>query len=94
MADPAGKGQGLAIDNLSFSASALPALATQPTGGGLELLWPLAFGGFTLEQNSDLGQPGGWTDLGLPVITNGGWNSVTVPATNAAQFFRLSHNRD
>jgi hypothetical protein len=91
MADPAGKGQGLAIDNLSFSASALPALAAQPTGGGLELLWPLTFGGFTPQQNSDLAQPGGWTDLGFPVITNGGWHSVTLPMTNAAQFFRLRH---
>jgi hypothetical protein len=91
MADPAGKGQGLAIGNLSFAASALPALAAQPTGGGLELLWPLTFGGFTLQQNSGLAQPGGWTDLGLPVITNGGWHSVTLPLTNAAQFFRLRH---
>jgi regulation of enolase protein 1 (concanavalin A-like superfamily) len=90
MADPSGKGQGLAIDNLSFSASALPVLATLSAGESLELLWPLSFGGFTLQQNSGLGQPGGWTDLALPVITNGGWNSVTLPATNAAQFFRLT----
>ncbi len=89
MADPAGKGQGLAIDNFSFSASAAPFLATQPNGGGLDVLWPSSFGGFTLQQRSGLGQAGGWTDLALPVVTNGGWNSVTLPATNPAQFFRL-----
>ena len=90
MTDPTGKGQGLAIDNLSFSASAAPMLTIQPTAGGLELMWPLLFNGFTLQQSFDLSQPGGWTDLGLPVTTNGAWNSVTVPLTNTAQFFRLS----
>jgi hypothetical protein len=89
MADPAGKGQGLAIDNLSFSAFPLPLLTAQPTAGGVEVLWPLAFAGFTLQQNSLLDQDAGWTDLALPVSTNGGWHSVTVPVTNAAQFFRL-----
>jgi hypothetical protein len=89
MADPTGKGQGLAIDNLSFSALAIPVLTAQPTPDGLAVSWPSAFTGFTLQQNFDLSQPGGWTDLGLPVTTNGGWNSVTVPLGNAVQFFRL-----
>jgi hypothetical protein len=89
MADPTGKGQGLAIDNLSFSASALPVLTAQAAGGGVEVLWPLSFAGFTLQQNSYLDQVAGWTNVALPVSTNGGWHSVTVPATNAVQFFRL-----
>ena len=71
MADPTGKGQGLAIDNLSFSASQLPLLTAQPTANGVEVLWPLTFTGFTLQQNSNLGQGAGWTDLVLPVSTNG-----------------------
>ncbi len=90
MTDPTGKGQGLAIDNFTFSASALPVLAAQPTAGGLELTWPTAFDDYTVQQSFDLSLPGGWTDLGLPSTTNGGWNSVTVPLTNAVQFFRLS----
>jgi hypothetical protein len=89
MADPTGKGQGLAIDNLSFSASQLPLLTAQPTASGVEVLWPLTSAGFTLQQNSLLDQGAGWTDVALPVSTNGGSYSVTVPATNAAQFFRL-----
>jgi hypothetical protein len=79
----------LAIDNLSFSASALPVLTAQAAGGGVEVLWPLSFAGFTLQQNSYLDQVAGWTNVALPVSTNGGWHSVTVPATNAVQFFRL-----
>ena len=55
------------------------------------MLWPLTFDGFTVQQNSLLDQDTGWTDLALPVSTNGGSYSVTVPVTNAAQFFRLKH---
>jgi hypothetical protein len=40
MADATGKGQGLAIDNLSFSASARPVLAIQAAGANLVLSWP------------------------------------------------------
>jgi hypothetical protein len=40
MADAAGKGQGLAIDNLTFSASARPVLAVQAAGAKLILSWP------------------------------------------------------
>jgi regulation of enolase protein 1 (concanavalin A-like superfamily) len=91
MADPTGKGQGLAIDNLSFSASQLPLLTAQPSASGVEVLWPLTFAGLILQQSSLLGQRADWTDMALPVSTNHGWYSVTVPVTNAAQFFRLKH---
>jgi len=40
MGDASGKGQGLAIDNLTFSASAQPVLAIQPAGANLVLSWP------------------------------------------------------
>jgi hypothetical protein len=90
MADPTSKGQGIAIDNLTFSASAFPMLTAKPVSGGVEVLWPTAFSGFTLQSNTALDQPAAWTDLGLPVVTNAGWNSVTVPVTNSDQFFRLS----
>ena len=40
MADASGKGQGLAIDNLTFSASAQPVLAIQAAGANLILSWP------------------------------------------------------
>jgi hypothetical protein len=40
MADAAGKGQGLAIDNLTFSASAQPVLAARAAGADLVLSWP------------------------------------------------------
>jgi hypothetical protein len=40
IADATGKGQGLAIDNLAFSASAQPPLAIQEAGTNLVLSWP------------------------------------------------------
>jgi regulation of enolase protein 1 (concanavalin A-like superfamily) len=87
MTDPSGKGQGLAIDNLSFSAAAAPTLTARPSGSSLALTWPSSFAGFTLQQS--LGLPGGWTNAVLPVTTNLSWNLVTVPLTNITQFFRL-----
>jgi hypothetical protein len=40
MADATGRGQGLAIDNLTFSASARAVLAVQAAGANLILSWP------------------------------------------------------
>jgi hypothetical protein len=40
MADASGKGQGLAIDNLTFSATAQPVLSIQAAGSSLILAWP------------------------------------------------------
>ena len=91
MDDPTGKGQGVALDNLAFSASALPLLTAQPSPGGVNVLWPLSFAGFTLQETPQLGPGAVWTPVGLPVTTNGASHVVTVPATSAAQFFRLKH---
>ncbi len=91
MADSAGKGQGLAIDNLSFSANpAPPSLTAQLTPNGLVVSWPSTFAGFTLQQNLDLSQPSGWNPVTIPVAPAGGFNTVTVPVSGAVQFFRLS----
>ena len=40
MADPTAKGQALAINNLTFSASAHPILAIQEAGTNVVLSWP------------------------------------------------------
>jgi len=94
MTDPAGKAQGLAIDNLSFSASSAssspPVLSAQLTANGLVVSWPAAYSGFILQQSSDLSQPGGWSAVSLPVTSSGGINSVTIPLAGAVQFFRLA----
>jgi hypothetical protein len=92
MTDSSGKAQGLAIDNLNFSASVpIPTpLDIQTSGANLILSWTGIAGQiYQLEYTDDLSSPT-WTPLGSPVTGNGG----TLTATNsfgasAQRFFRL-----
>jgi hypothetical protein len=95
MTDPTGKAQGLAIDNLSFSASTqtslqpLP-LSFQTTATNLVLSWIGAVGEtYQVEYKDDLGA-GTWTPLGTPVAGTGAALSITNDFTNSSQrFYRL-----
>ena len=89
-ADSQGGAQGIAIDNLRFSAGvASVALSIQPSGSDVILSWPQSAVGYTLQSNGSLAQPNGWSPVGQPVIPTNGFNTVTVPATNSPQYFRL-----
>ena len=76
MADATGKGQGLAIDNLTFSASASPTLGLQATGGSLVLSWPYG------QLQSATNAPG-------PYVTMTNTSPFTVVPTGARQFYRV-----
>ena len=73
MTDSTGKAQGLAIDNLSFSASvpiAVP-LSAQTVGTNLFLSWPAEAGQiYQLEYKTNLTSPV-WTAVGNPVTGTG-----------------------
>jgi hypothetical protein len=77
MADATGKGQGLAIDNLTFSAANRPVLAMQTAGANLVLSWPNGH----LQSASNA--PGPYSTL----------TGATSPLTNAPaatrQFYRV-----
>jgi hypothetical protein len=67
-----------------------PLLSIRSSGTVLTLFWPSArTAGFVLEQSSDLGMPQGWTTNTATVSDDGTNKSVTLPATNSLQFFRL-----
>lgn len=94
MADPTGKGQGLAIDDLVFSASSsqggsTPQLSIVQTGTNVVVSWPASFSGFVLQSNAALSQPGAWASVSQPVILTNGANSAVVPIESSAQFYRL-----
>jgi hypothetical protein len=57
-----------------------PALSISRSASNVSLSWLL--GGYTLQQNDSLTNPGGWTDLG----TN---SPVTLPIGTGSEFFRL-----
>lgn len=92
MTDSTGKAQGLAIDNLSFSASvplSVP-LTIQTVGTNLFLNWP-GVGGQTyqLEYKDDLNAPA-WTALGNAVTGTGGTLALTNNfGVSPQRFFRL-----
>jgi hypothetical protein len=91
MTDDTGKAQGLAIDNLSFSANAAPpALNVMPSGSNLALNWMSLTGhSYQIEYKNDLAAPT-WTPLGSPIAGTGGLISVTNSVISSAQcFFRI-----
>jgi len=90
-----GSGNGYAIDNLSFQASAspivaLPSLGIQLSGSNVILSWPVSATGFTLQSNSSVTQSSGWSAVGQSVVVSGGQNTVTIPVSGGAQYFRLT----
>jgi hypothetical protein len=96
MADPAGKAQGLAIDDLSFSAWAAPVLNPVPltpqlAGASLILSWTSYTGqSYQIQFKNNLNDPV-WQPLGAPIPGTGSPISATNDLTSPTQrFFRLS----
>jgi len=99
MANPAGKSQGLAIDDLNFSASInmplVPApLTVAPTGTSLVITWTTVSGQlYQLEYTDDLAS-NSWTPLGNPVTGTGAQQTITTDfSVGANRFYRLRITR-
>ena len=94
MADPTGKAQGLAIDNLSFSASDQPVLipvplTIQPSGTNITFTWPTLVGqSYQPEYNDDLATTN-WVPLGAPIAGTGSVLVFTNDLGSSQRFFRL-----
>ena len=65
-----------------------PKLTVQLNGASLKLFWPLNAPGFQLEQTTSV-SGGSWAAVTTPPILQNGQHIVTVPISNAVQFFRL-----
>jgi len=95
MADSAGKAQGLAIDNLSFSATAQPTLIPVPltvwsSANNLLMSWPAPAGQSYQVQFKDDLSAGTWTPLGARLPGTGASITLTNDLTLSAQrFYRL-----
>jgi hypothetical protein len=96
MADATGKAQGLAIDNLSFSAAVQSASSNTVTlsiaeavAGQFAMSWPVGGANYQLYAAPNLTPPVLWNPVTNTPAPSNGRNTLTIPATNAAQFFRL-----
>jgi hypothetical protein len=65
-----------------------PQLSIGPSGNSLVISWPASATNFVLQQNSDL-STANWINTGLPIITNGAIESVTISPPTGNLFFRL-----
>jgi len=73
----------LTLPTLSIRRSSFPQ-------GGIMVSWPSAdTASFTLEQAGTLAPPPSWVTNVASITDDGTNKSVTLPATNRAQFFRL-----
>ena len=52
--------------------------------------WPNT-GSYTLQQNSNVGNPAGWTTSGYTITPANGTNSITITPPTGNLFFRLSN---
>src|SRR5438876_1018340 len=68
----------------------LPTLSVQRSGNDVTVSWPsVDTAGFVLEQAGTLAPLASWISNAASVTDDGTNKSVTIPATNSAQFFRL-----
>ena len=67
-----------------------PSLAIACMDGNILLTWPVANGtGYSLYTSTDLSVPGGWTNAGATIQTNGGQYTATLSPDAITRFFRL-----
>jgi hypothetical protein len=66
-------------------------LTTRHLGNSMTVSWPLASGGFALQQNGNVANPAGWSAYGGTVNTANGTSSITLTPPAGTQFYRLFH---
>jgi hypothetical protein len=57
--------------------------------GNVFLWWPSPSAGFVLQENNDISNPAGWSNVAGLVADDGVMRSLTRPAPGVARFYRL-----
>jgi len=76
----------------NFMYVPFPTLTVQSSASNVVLSWPASIGGYTLQSNTAVNNPVGWTPVAATITQSGGFNHVTVPSSGAAKYYRLSLN--
>jgi hypothetical protein len=67
----------------------LPNLAITRSGNSIIISWPNTMN-CTVQQNSNLAAPSGWTTSAYSISTSDGTNSITITPPAGNLFFRLA----
>jgi hypothetical protein len=68
-----------------------PTLSYSYVAPNIVFSWPTSAGSFVLQSVSALPAGNNWANVAQPVVVSGANNTVTIPATDAAAFFRLKY---
>jgi hypothetical protein len=74
---------------LSAPITGGPELQVSTSGNNLIISWPVSATGFTLQTTLTLGASASWSTVTTPPVVVNGFNTVTVPMTGQASFYRL-----
>jgi hypothetical protein len=66
----------------------VPNLSISHGGNSVVVFWP-GTGSYTLQQNTNVAAPAGWTTTGYAITTSNGTNSITITPPVGNLFFRL-----
>jgi hypothetical protein len=78
-----------AAATIALSLAPIPSLQITNLAGQVQISWPTNAQGFTLQQATTLAPQPDWTPATNTIVPVGNQNIVTLPATNAATFYRL-----
>ena len=77
----------LTISDGTIGGGAQPTLTVSQTGNSLAFTWPVAAGGYVLEEAQVLSST--WTNSSVTIIIQGNTNLATIAPTGTAKFYRL-----
>jgi hypothetical protein len=83
-------GQILDFVTIKYVVSDAPSLSIALSNSFAVISWPLAFGNFRLQENTNIAQTNGWSAVAAARATNNGFISITLPVAGSRNFFRLS----
>jgi len=78
-------------NNRISKGTPLPAMSINWSGMSVIVSWPAFLTGFVLQQNSDIGNAGGWSTAGYSISDDGTNNSITIRPLTGNLFFRLAN---
>ena len=79
-------------NNRITKGTILPSMVVTKSDGSVTISWPSAATGFSLQQNTDASNAGGWQASNYMISDDGTSKGITIPSPTNSLFFRLVGN--